>query len=133
MTHIHAEAIFVAVSSTGPAAPVLGAARASLTDAEWQGKVLEWMKLASMIVVVAGTTHWLQWELSQIVNRGYTNKLIILFTMTNTLNRFQVVRNAFHDSAWDACLGDVRGPMYIRGLIFNQDGHVTEVTARSDR
>jgi len=37
------------------------------------------METSSIIVMYAGTTHWVGWELQRIIEGGFTDKLIILF------------------------------------------------------
>ena len=70
---------FIAVGKPGDKAPHLGAARAAFSDEEWQGAVINWMSQAALIVVMIGRTHWVDWELRRTIERGYVNKLIIVF------------------------------------------------------
>jgi hypothetical protein len=55
----HGTGPFIAVDSPNHAAAI-GAVRASLTDAEWQGTVLEWMRPARPIVLLAAVSHWIR-------------------------------------------------------------------------
>jgi hypothetical protein len=70
---------FIAISSPQETVPQVGAARVKLSDAEWQVAVTDWMETASVIVMYAGTTPWVGWELQRIIEGGWTDKLIILF------------------------------------------------------
>jgi hypothetical protein len=70
---------FIAVGSPQETVPQVGAARVKLSDEEWQAAVTTWMETSSAIVMYAGTTHWVGWELKRIIESGWTNKLIILF------------------------------------------------------
>jgi hypothetical protein len=81
---------FIAVDL--PNHPVtIGAARTSLTNAEWQGKVLEWMHAARLILLLAGVGQWIRWEMRQIVKLGYTQKLIVLMPELSRWKRFKLV------------------------------------------
>ena len=77
--HFAASGPFIAVGSPSHETPPAGAARAFLSDDEWQGRVGQWMQSARLIIVVAGLTKWVEWELDQVVKRGYVDKLIVLF------------------------------------------------------
>ena len=70
---------FIAVGLPSEAVPQIGAARAKLSDDEWQTTVREWMEASDVIVLYAGKTKWIGWELENIVEGGWTDKLIILF------------------------------------------------------
>jgi hypothetical protein len=59
------------------AAP-LGAARDYVDDSAWQQKVMESIHEAAMIVVVAGGTHGLAWEIDTIARLGALWKLVLL-------------------------------------------------------
>jgi hypothetical protein len=83
--HFSSTGPFIAVGSPGQAVPVLGAARASLSNAEWQSKVVDWMDSASLIIIVPGITHFVEWEFRQIVQRGHAGKLILLFRPLATI------------------------------------------------
>ena len=70
---------FIAIGSPQETVPQIGAARAKLSDDEWQAAVTKWMETSSVIVMYAGTTHWVGWELQRIIEGGWMDKLIILF------------------------------------------------------
>jgi len=44
------------------------------------------MQTARLIVLLAGVTHWVRWELRQVIQRGYAGKLIVLMP---ELSRFK--------------------------------------------
>lgn len=56
----------------------LGAAREYVEDSSWQQKVIELMQDAAMIVVIAGGTAGLVWELDAIARLGPLWKLVVL-------------------------------------------------------
>jgi hypothetical protein len=69
---------FVAIGKPGEALPTLGAARNYYSDAEWQDAVSKWMDEALIIVVIAGITAGLRWELETIRSSGHLDKLLVL-------------------------------------------------------
>ena len=140
---------FIAVDSPSHTVAI-GAARASLTNTEWQGTVVEWMRAARLIVLLAGVTQWIRWEMRQIVELGYSRKLIILMpelsrwkqfrlrlarglsSATNiATKRLEVIREIFSGSLWEASINEPCLPEQIRSLIFGLGGQVTAVCARS--
>jgi hypothetical protein len=48
------------------------------SDEEWQSAVIDWISRARLIVMIAGRTPWVQWELRQIVRAGPLGKLLLL-------------------------------------------------------
>ena len=108
---------FIAIGSPQETVPQIGAARVKLSDDEWQAAVTNWMETSSVIVMYAGTTHWVGWELQRIVEGGFTDKLIILFPpvlpfpgfwqtswlkrqKANIAARFQRLKAAFAGTKW---------------------------------
>jgi hypothetical protein len=69
---------FVAIGRPGEVLPQLGAARAYFGDDEWQIAVAGWIARARLIVMIAGTTSWVQWELREISRAGQIGKLLVL-------------------------------------------------------
>ena len=56
----------------------LGAARDYVNDSSWQQKATELMREAAMIVVIAGGTEGLAWEVDTIAELGLAPKLVLL-------------------------------------------------------
>jgi hypothetical protein len=54
--HFFSTGPFIAVGAPKNQQPTIGAARATLVDSEWQGKVMDWMDAAALIIVIAGLT-----------------------------------------------------------------------------
>src|SRR5262249_10406304 len=148
-THFFKTGPFIAVDSPKHTAAI-GAARASLSETDWQGKVVEWMGAARLIVLLAGLTQWVRWEMRQIVELGYTQKLIILMPEVSRWKEFklrltrgfsseadigkkrlEVIRETFSGSPWEAAINDPCVPEKIRSLMFGPDGQVTAVCAKS--
>jgi hypothetical protein len=149
-THFFKTGPFIAVDSPKHTAAI-GAARASLPDTEWQGTVVKWMRAARLIVLLAGLTHWVRWEMRQIVELGCTQKLIILMPELSRWKEFKlrltrdfvsatdiarkrlaIIRETFSGSPWEASINEPCVPeKEIRSLMFRPDGQVTAVCARS--
>src|SRR5262249_53409073 len=142
-THFFRTGPFIAVDSPDHTAAI-GAARASLTNQEWQGTVVEWMRAARLIVLLAGLTQWIRWEMRQIVELRYSRKLIILMPELSgwkhrkrrlrsdiARKRFEVIRETFSGSPWEAGINEPCVPEKIRSLTFGPDGQVTAVCAKS--
>ena len=142
-THFFRTGPFIAVDSPNHT-PAIGAARASLTNQEWQGTVVEWMRAARLIVLLAGLTQWIRWEMRQIVELRYSRKLIILMPELSgwkhrkrrlrsdiARKRFEVIRETFSGSPWEAGINEPCVPEKIRSLTFGPDGQVTAVCAKS--
>jgi hypothetical protein len=142
-THFFKTGPFIAVDSPNHTAAI-GAARASLTDTGWQGKVVEWMRAARLIVLLAGLTQWVRWEMRQIVELGYSRKLIILMPELSgwkhrkrrlrsdiATKRLEAIRETFSGSPWEAGINEPCVPEKIRSLMFGPDGQVTAVCAKS--
>jgi hypothetical protein len=62
---------------------LLGAARDSATDADWQNRAIELMQQASLIVAIAGKTGGLAWEIDALVSRGFLSKFVLLLPPVN--------------------------------------------------
>ncbi len=148
--HFAASGPFIAVGSPSHETPPAGAARAFLSDDEWQGRVGQWMQSARLTIVVAGLTKWVEWELDQVVARGYVDKLIVLFPekahlrktsltwrppffvrSSNAAARLEGVRTAFRNTPWANDLHRLGSPDRIRSLTFGPGGDVTLVAGAS--
>jgi hypothetical protein len=70
---------FIAVGSPREKVPVPGAARVQLSDEHWQQWVTERIRASAVVVMYAGVTHWVGWELTQVVEADMTGKLVLLF------------------------------------------------------
>jgi hypothetical protein len=148
--HFMAFGPFVAVGSPKDTVPQLGAARKRLSDDEWQHSVMRWMEDASVIVMYAGTTRWVGWELKQIVDGGFTEKLILLFPpvlpfpgfrhrswlkkqMPDVMKRFETTKAAFAGTPWEVAWNEISSTDTVICVRFLADGKlaVTRSTRRS--
>lgn len=58
----------VAIGRPGEALPELGASRLYARDDEWQSRVLEMLRRASAVVLVAGDSQGVKWELREVLS-----------------------------------------------------------------
>jgi hypothetical protein len=67
----------IAIGQPGEALPVPGAARVYATDAEWKQVVLARMRVATLVVIRAGNSPGLLWEVGQALSTLHPAKLVI--------------------------------------------------------
>jgi hypothetical protein len=135
---------FISVGSPKDGLTAIGAARATLSNEDWQGRVLGWMDSSAVILVMAGVTGWVSWEMRKIVEREHVNKLIVCIPNMRSLKqwsareyernlamRFEGVRTAFAGTAWEPVLERLPEYRHIRTMIMEPGGGVTAVVSRS--
>lgn len=131
---------FVAVASPRDTLPQLGAARATSADREWHSNVLAWISQASVIVLYAGKTRWVNWELARIIDANSIGKLILLMPelkgsrrkrFEETTERFNRVKQVFHNTLWSWSLDLLTDLMSVRAITFSADGSITAVTSNT--
>lgn len=71
------------VSITEPGTPLLylplGASHERLSDEEWQAAVRTHMRAAALVVIVAGTTPGLLWEVADATRQGLLDRVLLVF------------------------------------------------------
>jgi hypothetical protein len=98
---------FVAIGEPGERLPDLGAARAYFSDDEWQAAVQDWIGRARTIVIIAGVTHWVTWELRQVIASSKLDRLVLMLppdTPAGSAARRQLIAEALSASPWRAAL-----------------------------
>ena len=68
----------IAIGRPGERLPYLAAARKHFADDEWKDAILTWLERARTIVIVAGYSEGIKWEIEQITLKGYTKKVLVL-------------------------------------------------------
>lgn len=68
----------IAIGQPGETIPSLGAAREYLTHTDWQAQVGSLVGTSSLIVLMAGNTPGIAWELEHILDRDEGRKLIFM-------------------------------------------------------
>jgi hypothetical protein len=132
---------FVAVGSPKERIPQIGAARVLLKDDEWQERVLAWIKESKLIIMYSGATHWVNWELRQVIENGRATSLILMFPeikgwrpsrrRKNIEARVEKVREVFKDTLWADELAEFRDFAGLRAMLFRADGSMVMVKSRS--
>jgi hypothetical protein len=87
----------VAIGKPGEALPELGASRDYYSDSEWQATALALMRDALLIVIVAGVTPGLRWELEAIARAGHQSKLIVLMPEPGRQRRWDIIAEGLRD------------------------------------
>lgn len=83
-----------------------GATRAYIDGEGWRDTVLEWMDEAQLIVMVAGYTHGLHWELENVIKRGHPAKAVLVFPPNDPHRkaRWEWVAAAFRGTAIEVAM-----------------------------
>jgi hypothetical protein len=130
--HFSAFGPFVAIGDPRDAVPKLGAARARRSDDAWQETIIEWMATSQLIVLVAGATKSVLWELGQCIANGHVAKLIVLFDEPvpwDNVQRLDHVRHAFRGTSWELGLRAIQSVSQLRAMRFSPDGTVSTVVS----
>src|SRR5262249_29795330 len=69
----------VAIGDPKDALPQLGAYRDYVNESNWQEHVRAYIRTAKVIVLIPGHSHWIQWELAQILEGDFLDKVILVF------------------------------------------------------
>ncbi len=109
---------FVAIGRPGERLPQLGASRLYLGDSEWQAVVESYIAQSDLIIVIAGKTHWVKWELANVLRQDRIAGLLIVFpriTEADRTERWQNLKPAFGDTSWSAAMErvDIAGALAV--------------------
>jgi hypothetical protein len=130
---------FVAIGNPKDKTPEIGAARALLSDDQWQARVIDWMDRSRVIVLMSGVTHWVGWELECVLSRRHAGKLIILFPQSRKLFKFKTesaarlktIQDAASGTSWEAALTALDKPHRLRALLLEPGGRIARFDAGS--
>jgi hypothetical protein len=123
----------VAVGLPGEKIPKLGALRAYYEDKDWQAAVLGWLDRSFLVVLLAGSSRWILWELNQILAHGHSTKLLLVIPHDDTAHQRQERWNQLCESMANSnWIGSLRhmDPARLLGVLFRPDGTVVGVTGR---
>ncbi len=81
----------IAIGKPGETLPMIGAARNYYSDGEWQATISDWIAQARLVVLVAGLTGGLRWELEAIRRSNQISKLLILMPPDSPTDRWRVL------------------------------------------
>jgi hypothetical protein len=139
---------FIAISSPEDESLQIGAARVRLSDQDWQNWVRQCMEASLAIVVIAGTTHWVTWELTQIFEKRYEKKLVVLFPpdrktplVQQTLDRLRglhhnaprlaCLKEALAQTQWSWAVSSIRDCQTLCAITFDAIGRITVIRSTS--
>ena len=108
----------MAIGKPGERLPQLGAHRLYVGDADWQQVVTSYITRAEPIILIAGKTTWVQWELSNIAALGRLNRLLIVFprsTDAERTARWQNLKLALDGTPWSVAADtiDITGALAV--------------------
>jgi hypothetical protein len=98
---------FVAIGRPGEQLPQLGASRLYVGDSEWQTVVQSYIRQSELVIVIAGKTHWVQWELANVIRQDRVAELLIVFPRISEADRnerWQNLKSAFCDTSWSTAM-----------------------------
>lgn len=135
-THFAHTGPFITVGSPRDELPLPGAARALLTDDNWQTQIERWIREASLILLYAGKTHWLNWELKKVIDVGQVRNLLMM-TPENIRSespsaisaRIDNLRSAFDGTVWAPALSAVTNLRELRAVVFRPGGAIIVITS----
>lgn len=108
----------------------LGAAVVQLKDDEWQSVVHEWIQRASIIVMFAGLTEAVNWELNELITNNKADRLLLIFREKSG-RRLDRIKNVFASTPWSTALNQIVRPASLRVITFDENGKVTVVRCRT--
>ena len=113
---------FVAIGKPGEKLPQMGAHRLYVADSQWQELVKSYIARSQLIILIAGTTVWVQWELANTVAQGRVGQLLIVFPRIADkarAERWENLKPAFGGTPWSAAADtvDIAGALavFVRG------------------
>jgi len=124
---------FITVGAPDEPLPQLGAARVYLATDSWQSKVIDLMDRAQLIVMAAGATRSVQWELDTVLSRDAWSKLVVLMpasTQEDHATRWGAIVAALQDESWHDALAGL-DPREVIAMRLLDGGEISAVT--SDR
>jgi hypothetical protein len=92
------------------------------------------MAASRLIALIVGATPGLGWELGQIVERGWTNKLLFLFPLLSAQERscrIAVLANLLAGTKWEASLVGADGTGVVAARLVGDDSK-TLIAATGD-
>jgi hypothetical protein len=139
---------FIAVGSPSDTMPQLGAPRMKLADDKWHVVVERIIGESQLIVMLAGLTDWLAWEMKKVVEHGRADKLLLIFPKPsapakgtnradrikfpgkNTRERYAHALSAFAGSKWERAIASIADPERLLAIRFRPDYSIVAVVSK---
>ncbi|HJP95745.1 MAG TPA: hypothetical protein VJ843_00040 [Candidatus Saccharimonadales bacterium] len=128
---------FITVGSPKDPLPLPGAARAFLSDSDWPSQVIRWISEAALIIMYAGKTPWVSWELAKVIEAERVRNLIMIFPeirhgslYQDIYPRIECVRHVFQNTKWSEALASFQDYVYPRAILFRDDGSIIVIKSR---
>ena len=135
-THFAHIGPFITVGSPLDKLPQPGAARALLVEDKWQTQVERWIGEASLIVLYAGKTHWLNWELKKVIDAGQVRNLLLMTpenirseSLDTISARIDNLRRAFDGTVWAPALSALTNLQDLRAVVLKPGGAIVAITS----
>ena len=126
---------FVAIANPNTQLPRLGAAQTYFSNDTWQNAIARWVQTAQMIVMVAGRTEGLRWELDHILADEGQAKLVIFLPPALRKDAVVAARwfsENFSHTRYRQDLSAI-DPRKVIGIAFREDGLFVVETRRVHR
>jgi hypothetical protein len=126
---------FVAIANPNTQLPRLGAAQTYFSNDTWQNAIARWVQTAQMIVMVAGRTEGLRWELDHILADEGQAKLVMFFPPAFRKDSVVAARwfsEHFSHTRYGQDLSAI-DPRKVIGIAFREDGLFVVETRRVHR
>jgi hypothetical protein len=85
---------YIAVGRPGAKLPGTGAARLYIADSQWQQRVTDLLHQARLVIVRAGTSEGLQWEIDTVMNNIKPQQLLVILPISR--KDYQIFRELIH-------------------------------------
>jgi hypothetical protein len=126
---------FVAIANPNTQLPRLGAAQTYFSNDTWQNAIARWVQTAQMIVMVAGRTEGIRWELAHILADEGQAKLVIF--LPPALRKDSVVASRWFSEHFSHTRygqdSSAIDPRKVIGIAFREDGLFVVETRRVHR
>ena len=120
---------FLAVGEPGEGLPQLGAARAYLSDDQWQAAVVNWIRGSRLIAMLCGPTHWIHWEMQNIIRFKRLDRVLLLLPPGRKPGSASARQR---QERWDNIVRSLEQTPYVSALRHLQIDYILLVQFRPD-
>jgi hypothetical protein len=100
--------------------PELGAVRFEMSDDKWHTQVMAFMGKSRIVVVMAGVSRWVRWEMETLIQAGHASKMLVVFPsphrtrkaeeehcVITTAHRLAYMSGALRGTAWEPAINEL--------------------------